>query len=168
VSDDGPISTRAATAADRSWVESFLADNSSSRVARRGELVRPIEHTMLIAERGGGLVGLLTYELGDDRVCEILSLHATEPWKGVGTALLDSVAALATTAGCRTLWLVTTNDNVDALRFYQRRGFRLRAIRPGAVDDARRALKPEIPEVGEHGIAIRDEIELERAIEAAP
>jgi hypothetical protein len=63
---------------------------------------------------------------------------------------------------------VTTNDNVDALRFYQRRGFRLRAVRPGAVDDARRTLKPEIPAVGEQGIPIRDEIELERAIETVP
>jgi hypothetical protein len=56
--------------------------------------------------------------------------------------------------------VVTTNDNVDALRFYQRRGFRLDALRPGAVDEARRARKSEIPAIGEHGIALRDEIEL--------
>ena len=68
---------------------------------------------------------------------------------------------MARDAGCTRLWLVTTNDNVDALRFYQRRGFRLRALRPGAVDEARRELKPEIPEIGDHGIPLRDELELE-------
>ena len=56
---------------------------------------------------------------------------------------------------------MTTNDNVDALRFYQRRGFRLAVLRPGAVDESREALKPEIPRSGEHDIPLRDELELE-------
>ena len=59
---------------------------------------------------------------------------------------------------------MTTNDNTDALRFYQRRGFRIRAVRSGAVDDARRRLKPGIPAIGDHGIPLSDEIELERAV----
>lgn len=169
MSDPGSIvSTRGTTAADRAWVETFLADNFSDRVARRGELVRPIDHPMLLAERDGDPVGLLTYVIDGGESCEILTLHAAERWRGVGTALVEAVAGLAAEAGCRTVWLVTTNDNVDALRFYQRRGFRLRAVRPGAVDDARRTLKPEIPAVGEQGIPIRDEIELERAIETVP
>jgi ribosomal protein S18 acetylase RimI-like enzyme len=57
---------------------------------------------------------------------------------------------------------VTTNDNVDALRFYQRRGFRLAALRAGAVEDARARLKPEIPWTGADGIELRDELELEK------
>ena len=56
--------------------------------------------------------------------------------------------------------VVTTNDNVLALGFYQRRGFGLVALRTGAVDKARRDLKPEIPELGQSGIPIHDEIEL--------
>ena len=56
--------------------------------------------------------------------------------------------------------MVTTNDNLDALRFYQRRGFRLDRLRPGAVDVSRDTLKPEIPRTGEHGIPLRDEVEL--------
>jgi hypothetical protein len=59
------------------------------------------------------------------------------------------------------VWVVTTNDNVDALRFYQRRGYRLASVDAGAVDRARAALKPAIPEVGAHGIPLRDELELE-------
>ena len=62
--------------------------------------------------------------------------------------------------GCTRLWVLTTNDNVDALRFYQRRGFRLSTLRPGAVDEARRNLKPQISETGDYGIRLRDEIEL--------
>ena len=58
------------------------------------------------------------------------------------------------------LWLVTTNDNLDALRFYQRRGLRITAVAAGAVDEARK-IKPGIPLLGDHGIAIRDEITLE-------
>jgi len=62
--------------------------------------------------------------------------------------------------GCRRVWLITSNDNLDALRFYQRRGLRLVAVHRGAIDEARR-VKPSIPATGEYGIPVRDEIELE-------
>jgi len=151
---------RPAGPADQAWIESFLARNHSTRVARRGELVAPIEHPMLVAVDGGEPAGLLTYILGEDG-CEVLTLHTAIQWQGAGSALLHAVANLARDAGCARLWLVTTNDNVDALRFYQRRGFRLRALRAGAVDEARRGVKPEIPWIGDHGIPLRDELELE-------
>ena len=73
---------------------------------------------------------------------------------------MDAVRTRALDAGCGLLWVVTTNDNVDALRFYQRRGFRLARLRPGAVDESRETVKPEIPAIGDHGIPLRDEIEL--------
>ena len=73
--------------------------------------------------------------------------------------LVAEAARLAAEMGC-SRWVVTTNDNVDALRFYQRRGFRLVAVRCGAVDDSRRTLKPSIPLAGDYGIPLRDEIEL--------
>jgi GNAT superfamily N-acetyltransferase len=114
---------------------------------------------MLIAEEGDERVGLLTYVVDGD-ACEILTLGATRRWSGTGTALVDAVRGVAREQGCRRLWVLTTNDNVDALRFYQRRGFRLDVLRPGAVDEARRTLKPAIPEIGDHGISLRDEIEL--------
>jgi len=91
--------------------------------------------------------------------CEILTLHAARRWAGVGTLLVAEAARLAAEMGC-SRWVVTTNDNVDALRFYQRRGFRLVAVRCGAVDDSRRTLKPSIPLAGDYGIPLRDEIEL--------
>jgi GNAT superfamily N-acetyltransferase len=112
----------------------------------------------LVAERDGRPVGALCYRDCGDGSWELALISASEPHRGVGTALVD---ALKQHVGSGRIWLVTTNDNVDALRFYQRRGFQLRAVRPGAVDDARRTLKPQIPPTGRYGIPLRDELELE-------
>ena len=86
---------------------------------------------------------------------------ATPERAGIGTRLLEVAIAAARGAGCTTVWLTTTNDNLDALRFYQRRGFRLVVLRAGAIDRTRATLKPELPPVGSYGIALRDEIDLE-------
>ena len=146
---------------DRAEVECFLSERHSLNVARLGRIEHPLDHPALVAERDGTLAGVLTYVLdGDD--CEVLTLHAAERFGGTGTALIEAVERLAADAGCARLWLITTNDNVDALRFYQRRGFRLAALHRGAVNDSRARLKPEIPRIGEHGIELRDEIELEK------
>lgn len=146
-------------AADRPALEAFLRRHHSLRVARRGELVDPVDHPSFLARSDGELVGVATYVVGDGD-CELLTLHADRQWGGIGTALVSAVGEAALRAGCTRLWVVTTNDNVDALRFYQRRGFRLAHLRPGAVDASRRTLKPEIPETGDHGIPLRDELEL--------
>jgi ribosomal protein S18 acetylase RimI-like enzyme len=157
------IEVRPRRPADALAVEAFLAERQSERVARLGRLENPLDHPALLAKRDGALAGVLTYVIGADE-CEILTLHAAEPARGVGTALVDAVERLAAERSCRRLWVLTTNDNVDALRFYQRRGFRLVELRPGAVDDSRARLKPEIPEVGDHGIPLRDEIVLDKEL----
>jgi ribosomal protein S18 acetylase RimI-like enzyme len=112
----------------------------------------------LVAERDGERVGLLCYRDHGERTWELAVLSASDGHTGVGTALLAALVDRVG-AGAR-IWVVTTNDNVDALRFYQRRGFRLRELRAGAVDESRRVLKPEIPTTGHYGIPLRDEVEL--------
>jgi RimJ/RimL family protein N-acetyltransferase len=92
--------------------------------------------------------------------CELVSLDSLREGQGIGSALLAGVADEAGRRGCHRLWLITTNDNLDAIRFYQRRGMRLVAVHRGGVDEARR-LKPSIPLMGEHGIPIHDELEFE-------
>jgi ribosomal protein S18 acetylase RimI-like enzyme len=155
---------RERTAADHDAVAAFLAGNHSSRVARLGTICVPLDYPELLAvDDGGSLAGVLTY-IVDGTACEILTLHTARQWRGAGTALVAAVQRVAAQAGCRRLWLVTTNDNVDALRFYQRRGFRLTALRPDAVTEVRQSLKPEIPLTGAHGIPIRDELELSMAL----
>lgn len=125
--------------------------------ARRGELVDVLDASGFIAvdDRANPL-GVLTYASRADGV-EVLYIEASSRHAGIGSALL---AALFRLVGDRTVWLVTTNDNVEALRFYQRRGFVIRAVRVGAVDDARATIKPQLPLVGKFGIPLRDEIEL--------
>lgn len=150
---------------DRPALEAALRGWNALRVARRGELVDPVDHPAVLAWSDGQLVGVATYVLDGD-ACELLTLHAATRLQGVGTALLAAVQQVARDAGCGRLWVVTTNDNVDALRFYQRRGLRLVTLRPGAVDRSREDLKPGIPRDGAYGIPLRDEIELELALDA--
>lgn len=106
-------------ATDQAPAQAFLARHDSARVARRGELVHPLDHPAFVAEAAGGrLLGMLTYVPGRDwQQCEILTLHAAEQWHGAGTAMVEAVEALAARQGCPRLWVITTNDNVDALRF---------------------------------------------------
>ena len=85
---------------------------------------------------------------------------------GVGRALLDAVRDAAVETGCRRLWLVTTNDNVRALKVYQRWGMDLVALRRDAVTEAR-TLKPTIPERDADGIPLKHELELELLLEDA-
>jgi GNAT superfamily N-acetyltransferase len=148
---------------DRPDVHAFYEKHATARVARLGQRVHPIEYPALLAEDHGGLAAVLTYIVTEEQ-CEILTLHSARQWRGAGTALIEAVERLARERGCTRLFLITTNDNVDVLRFYQKRGFRLAALYPGAVNDSRARLKPEIPEVGEYGIPLRDEIELDKQL----
>lgn len=110
-----------------------------------------------LAEQDGEVVGLLTYLVRED-VAELVTINAFTGG-GVGTALLAELVAHCRATGVRAIGVTTTNDNTRALRFYQRAGFHLTALRPGAVTEARKR-KPEIPERGLDDIPIRDEIEL--------
>jgi len=92
---------------------------------------------------------------------EITAIASQSEGRGVGSALMATAVETARETGCRRVWLITTNDNLPALRFYQKRGFRLVSIHRGAVDYSRAKLKPEIPELGRHAIPIHDELELE-------
>ena len=154
---------RPAQPADEAALARFLEKWNALVVARRGVLERPLEHGSLVAEEDGRLVAVLAYAIRGP-ACEVMALYVDEPRRGVGTALLAEIATIAESAGCSRLWLVTTNDNLDALRFYQRRGFRLVELRPGAVDESRSRLKPTIPATGSHGVPLRDELELERQL----
>ena len=119
---------------------------------------RPAGLPGFIAERAGRIAGLVTFEARQG-VLEIITINALNLYQGIGTLLIEAVRAEARRLGCSEVTLTTTNDNIGALRFYQRRGFRLTALRPGAVDRSRQH-KPEIPLTGDFGIPLRDEIDL--------
>ena len=85
------------------------------------------------------------------------------PGVGIGSKLLRALELFLSTQGVGRIWLVTSNDNIGALTFYQKVGYRIVAVYPFAIDEARK-IKPQIPLVAENGIPIRDELELEKSI----
>src|SRR5207249_295699 len=156
-----PLQVRALTTEDSAWVRQAIIEHwGDTIVVAHGKVYHPQTLPGFVAILKGNRVGLLTYSLEDEN-CEIVTIESTKPGIGIGTLLIQAVTQAAREAGCKRLWLITTNDNLHALRFYQKRGFRLAAVRPGAVDESRRTLKPEIPSTGDGDIPIRDEIELE-------
>ena len=131
-------------------------------VTGRGKVWKPAELPGFAAFEGDDCVGLVTYEL-DGGACEMVTIDALREGEGIGTALLEAVVDAAREAGCKRVQLLTTNNNVRALAFYQKRGFRLVALKAGEIDEQRK-LKPSIPEVDSAGLPIRDELHLELSL----
>ncbi|MDQ7025821.1 MAG: GNAT family N-acetyltransferase [Anaerolineae bacterium] len=167
---------------DREWVAHFLDDRwGSTQIVSRGRALYGHLLAGFVAERilppdeeeanadddateenpavHMEKIGLLTYHVEED-VCEIVTLDSLDEGKGIGTALLDELKNAAKESKIKRLWCITTNDNLDALRFWQKRSFALVTVHRNAIKEARR-LKPQIPITGKNGIPIRDEIELE-------
>ncbi len=143
---------------DRSRASEWIHEHWGSDVmAANGELFTPAEHDGFVA---GDWEGLVTYRVDGDS-CEVTLIETDPRGRGTGDVLLAAVGDAARQAACSRVWLVTTNDNVDALGWYRRRGFRVVAVREGAVARSRETLKPSIPTHNpENGLPITDEIEL--------
>jgi len=150
-----PLST-----ADQDWIEEFYQQRwGSKRIVSRGALYTVSELPGFTAWVGKKPAGLLTYHISGENL-EIVTLDSLKPNQGVGSALIGEILKFAKSNNLYRVWLITTNDNTPALRFYQKHGFNLVKIHKDAVQSSRE-LKPEIPLIGLDGIPIRDEIELE-------
>ena len=159
------VAIRELTAADEATVQRLLdAELGGRNQARLGELHDVLALPGFCACLGDRIVGVATYALDGDRAeLAAIAVSGNHRFAGIGSALIEAVASTVAAQGGRELWLVTTNDNVDALRLYQRRGFHLARIDARAMDRARE-LKPTIPLVGRHGIPLRDELILVRRL----
>ena len=141
------------------WVRCLLIERwGSTMVVTRGQVHAADELPGFAALRGSKPVGLVTYRVRDGET-EVVSLDSLAEDKGVGSMLLEAVLDEARARGVRRAIVTTTNDNLRALRFYQKRGFTLRALRAGALERTRE-LKPSISALGQNGIPLRDELEL--------
>jgi GNAT superfamily N-acetyltransferase len=147
---------------ERAWAREVLEHSWGAIVIAGGREHRPAALPALVAEDGGERAGLTTYliEGGD---CEVVTLDALTVGGGIGGALVEALADTARAAGCTRLHLTTTNDNLPALRLYQRHGFVIAGVHLDEIEVTRRS-KPEIPATGHAGIPIRDELELERLL----
>ncbi|NDJ84257.1 MAG: GNAT family N-acetyltransferase [Chloroflexi bacterium] len=155
---------RPVQAADRPEVERFLTQQwGVPMVVSRGKTHYPAELPGFVAIHAGKLLGLITYRI-EGSACEIVTIDSLAERIGIGAALIAAVREVVQREGCTRLWLITTNDNLNALRFYQKRGFCLVAVHRNAVMESRR-LKPQIPLLGHDDIPLRDEIELEMQLD---
>lgn len=128
----------------------------SPLVVTRGQVYDTWHCPGLIAVDEGKLIGYLLY-LPKSEEWEILVLHALEKNRGIGTALIDALSEKVKKTGGKKLSVVTTNDNIPAIRFYQRRGFSLGEVGFNALEETRK-IKPGVPEIGLEGIRLSHEL----------
>jgi GNAT superfamily N-acetyltransferase len=145
----------------RFWIEHW----GGEEMIAHGTVYRPEQLEGFVVEEGEEWIGLLTFFI-ETNECEVTSLDSLRAGQGIGSRLIDKVIEEARLRNCRRLFLITTNDNLNALGFYQKRGFELVAVHRGAVNESRKR-KPTIPLVGMNGIPLRDEIELEMSLRGA-
>ncbi len=148
-------------AEDGTWIAELITGRNGSTIFfSKGRQHDICELPGFIARRGGAApVGLLSYDLLDDQ-CELVSLDSLHENSGIGAALFDALVSFARSEGCTHLWVLTTSDNLRALGFFQRRGFRLKALH-------RRMRQQSFAPVGKNNIPLYDEIdeiELELAL----
>ncbi len=154
---------RPLTSEDRPWVQKVLLQYwASTKQVAKGRVFQADELPGFAAWRGDEPVGVITYDIRDNE-CQIITHNALAGHGGIGSCLLAEVRTLARERGCSRIWLITTNDNVQAMRFYQRRGFEFVAVHRNAIAESRR-LKSEIPDTGMDGVPIRHEIEMEQTL----
>lgn len=143
---------------DKEWAAKFIQDHwISDIVVVHKTVYYPVKLKGFLAEYKSEKIGLVTFKIVNKN-CEIVTLNSIRENKGVGTRLVKKIIGLARKEKCKKVWLMTTNDNIKAIYFYQKLGFQLLKVYPNAVEESRK-FKPDIPESGENGIPIRDELE---------
>jgi len=149
---------------DIKWIAPYLKENwGSDKIVSRNKIHNAVDLPGLIAEQNNKPVGITLYNI-ENKQCEVVLLESFIEKKGIGSILIGHLKEIAIYKGCKRLWLITTNDNLAAIRFYQLKGYSLVAIYRNALEQSRK-LKPEIPFTGVDGIPLRDEIELELLLE---
>jgi ribosomal protein S18 acetylase RimI-like enzyme len=147
---------------DADWLRVAARSLGGVEVVGRRTVLSLLEIPGFVAVRDGERVGFACYRtVGGD--CQLVAIRATRRGAGVGSALFAAVEEVAAAGGAERIWVVTSNDNTQALTFYQRLGFRIVACRPGEFDTIR-GRHASLPRFGTHGIPIRDEIELEKRL----
>ena len=150
----------AITDLNRQKINGFIRDHwFTTEMVILGEIVDMTVVEGIAAMDGDEIVGLITYRVSGD-TCEITSLDSLREGQGIGTTLLEKVIAIAKAHNCEKVGVVTTNDNIHANQFYQKRGFDLVRQLIDSISKAR-VLKPEIPLIGQNGIPIKHEFEFE-------
>jgi len=154
------VTVRPITEDDKAWIARVMTRCwGSTKVVTRGRVLNVMRLPGYLAMDMKTRVGLVTYAI-TGKTCEIVTLNSLRPCRGIGSRLVKEVKNVALASHCTRVRVMTTNDNMRALGFYQKHGFTLVAVHRNAIEKARR-LKKEIPLIGQDGIPVRDELELE-------
>lgn len=156
------ISVRQIEEKDKDWIKKFIVSAWGSEIIIASKPFNALTLPGFIAELNGKTVGIVTFNIVKGKL-EIVSLNSTLEGKGIGSTLIAKMKELAKERKLKSVWLLTSNDNIDSLKFYQKRGFRITKVYPNAIDEARK-IKPKIPEIGNYGIPLKDALELEYRI----
>jgi len=145
-------------------IKEFLIKHwGSTEIVSRGKVTDAIKIPRITARNSDGkLIGLLTYSIDKtSNSCEMISIDSEIKCKGIGTKLIKMLEDEVKQEGCKRIWFITTNDNLEALNFYIKNDYRFIAIHLNALNLSRK-LKPQIPKVGKNGILLQDEWEFEK------
>jgi ribosomal protein S18 acetylase RimI-like enzyme len=157
---------RAVEAGDRDWLKTvFEKEWGADLIVAKGHCYTAADVAGFMAEAGENKIGLITFVSKGTEV-EIVSLNSFQEKRGIGSALIDALVGWCETHKIKSLSLITSNDNLNALGFYQRRGFQLVKVYPNAIDQTREKFKPGLPLIGENRIPLRDELEFKRVWQA--
>jgi GNAT superfamily N-acetyltransferase len=140
-------------------VSEIIRGWGSDILVSRGKIYRAEDLDGILVYDNKKIVGLGLYDI-KNYSCEIVLLETFVQNKGIGTRIIERIKEIAKTKNCERIWLITSNDNIDAIKFYQKKGFRIVNIYINAMEESRK-IKPEIPYIGNYEIPIRDEIEFE-------
>jgi len=153
-----PVTEKNRALVDKQILESW----AGPYVAVKGRLHDTRSHPGFAAFIGRKLAGYILYNIADNE-CEITVLESLREKQGIGSALVHAVIQETKNSGLKRIWLITTNDNTRAIRFYQRFGFTLKGVYINAMEEARK-LKPGIPLTGCDGIPLAHEFEFEMVL----
>ncbi len=145
----------------RGEINSYITKEWGNPIVTRGNIIDTTNLPGFVAVHNGELAGGILYHIKDND-CEIAALFSLKENLGVGTGLIDAVIAAAKSMNCRRVWLITMNDNTHAIRFYQKRGFALKAVHINAFKETQRIknLGDDVI-IGIDGIPILHEFEFE-------
>ncbi len=116
----------------------------------------------LLAYCGSEIAGVLSYALESDRITIVmLNVHPQYQGRRTSRALLAMLEEEARARELPRLVVATSNDDLPALYIYQRGGFVLTDLKPGAILAHHKG-----EECGFASIPVRDEIRLEKRLVA--
>jgi len=147
------------TIKDNEAVSEIIKGWGSDILVSRGKTYKTEDLEGILTYKKNKIIGLGLYYIKNNE-CEIVLLETFIQKKGIGTQIIEKIKEIAKLNNCKRIWLITSNDNIDAIKFYQRRGFNIANFYKNAMDKSRE-LKPTIPLIGNYEIPIKDELEFE-------